>query len=59
MAATKNEKLIKDTNLLKEYTLEDIVLNQFAQYVNLSKQELGEMFDITIPKKNDKASTKK
>lgn len=51
------EKVIKNTEALKNRTFEDIVLENFIPYINQSKKSLGELFNINIPLKNDKASS--
>jgi len=51
------EPIIKNIEQLKVKTFEEIIIEQFEPYVNKTKRELGKIFDVEIPKKNDKAST--
>lgn len=53
----QDEKIIKNPDELKEKSLEEIILNQYKIFIGKTKKELAEYFDITIPKKDDKAST--
>jgi len=58
MAADKDsEKVIKDINELKEHSFEDIILHRFKPYIGHTKKELASIFNIEIPKRNDKASS--
>lgn len=58
MAVTKDdEKIIKDIDELKMHSFEDIILNKFKPYIGQSKKDLASMFDVKIPKNNDKASS--
>lgn len=51
------EKLIKNTEVLKDKTFEDVVLDNFKPYKNKTKESLARLFDIKIPEKDDKASS--
>lgn len=51
------ERAIPDFNELRTKSFEDIILDQFRPFLGKTKVELGKMFGVKIPKKNDKAST--
>src|SRR5699024_696118 len=51
------EKVVSDVNLLKEKSFEDIVIANFDPYIGYSKNYLGSLLDVHIPKHNDKASS--
>src|SRR5699024_7426760 len=55
----KEEKVIKDIDELKDYSFEDIILKKYQPYIGQSKKDLASMFNITIPKDNDKNSSAK
>src|SRR5699024_2430081 len=50
------EPIIKDIEQLKVKTFEEIIIELFDPFINLSKSKLGNIFNVEIPKKNDKAS---
>jgi len=52
------EKVIKDIDELKEKTFEDIILEKFRVFIGMSKIELARKFNVNIPKKDDKASSR-
>lgn len=51
------EPIIKNINQLKLKSFEEIIIEQFNPFINMSKTELGKRFNVKIPKRNDKAST--
>lgn len=53
---SKPESVIKDIEQLKVKTFEEIIIDNFSPFVNMSKTELAERFNVLIPKRNDKAS---
>lgn len=56
-APIKVERIVQDVNELQENSLEDIIISRFLPYIGKTKQELAQQFNISIPDKNDKAST--
>lgn len=51
------EPIIKDIEQLKVKTFEEIIIELFDPFINLTKTKLGNIFNIDIPKINDKASS--
>src|SRR5699024_5469036 len=47
---------MKEVERLKVKTFEEIIIELFDPFINLSKFKLGNIFNVDIPKKNDKAS---
>lgn len=52
------EKLITNTEELEVRSFEDIIKDKFTPYIGKSKTELAQLFNVKIPDKNDKASSR-
>lgn len=50
------EPIIKNIEQLKVKTFEEIIIDLFDPFINLTKSKLGNIFNVNIPKRNDKAS---
>ena len=53
----KSEKIIDDISLLEQNSFEEIVLANFYPYIGKTKESLARLFNVRIPKNNDKASS--
>jgi len=51
------EPIIKDIEQLKVKTFEEIIMELFDPFINLTKTKLGNIFNVDIPETNDKASS--
>lgn len=54
----ESERVISDSNLLRENSFEEIILSKFKPYIGKTKHELGNEFGVKIHSKNDKASSR-
>lgn len=55
----QSEKIIKNLEELKNKPFEEILSDKFKPYIGKTKVELAKLFNIKIPKMNDKSSTAK
>ncbi|SFB98987.1 DNA mismatch repair protein MutH [Bacillus sp. OV322] len=55
---TESERIISDVSELQEKSFEQIILDKFLPYIGKTKAELGKQFNVNIPQKDDKASSR-
>lgn len=53
-----DEKIIKDVNELKGKSFEDIILERFQPFIGRTKVGLANEFNVIIPERDDKASSR-